>query len=126
MKNNHCPSCKGVVEGSFDKHLESLGCRIETEINSDPTLRYNLREATLDYDKMLHQIDIQIASLKIALQRALDYKYPTPGYLFRDTFKYAQKVSLNHLTGEAIDTLPIYNTDKKSSKSLLKLNNQYK
>ncbi len=49
----------------------------ESHINSDPILRYNLREAKLDYNLLDHQVGIQIASFKIALHQYLDKKYPT-------------------------------------------------
>lgn len=49
----------------------------ESHINSDPILRYNLREAKLSYDLLEHQINIRIASFKLALGQYLDKKYPT-------------------------------------------------
>jgi len=85
MKNNKCPYCQATVDPTkFDQHLESLGCRIETEINSDPTLRFNLREAKMDYRNLSHQVDIQIANFKIALHRAMHHKFPTShGFEYR-------------------------------------------
>ncbi len=69
----NCPYCQASIDvAHFKQHADSLGCRIEIEINSDPILRYNLREATLDYRNLLHQIDIQIFSFKLALHRALN------------------------------------------------------
>lgn len=84
MENHKiCPYCKQKMSAStnfeeWERHVNSLGCRVEIEINSDPILRTNLRERAIDYNKMDHQIGIMIASFKIALHRALEYKHPTP------------------------------------------------
>jgi hypothetical protein len=44
---------------------------IETIINSDPTLRFFIKEAQIDWFNQ-HQVDIRIAALKIALSRFID------------------------------------------------------
>lgn len=77
MRNTICPYCQQQVDPkNWEKHIDSLGCRVEIEINSDPSIRSALREYEMDYDKMDHQIGVKSAMFRIALQRALDYKYP--------------------------------------------------
>lgn len=44
----------------------------ECEVQSDPTLRYFLRETTFDVDKLERQVSIRIAAAKIALGRYID------------------------------------------------------
>ena len=44
---------------------------IESEITGDPTLRFFLREAKVDYKNLEFQVDLQISCFKIALTRWL-------------------------------------------------------
>lgn len=78
MKNTTCPYCQQHLEDpkNWEKHIDSLDCRVEIEINNDPSIRAALREYSMDYHKMDHQIGVKSAMFRIALQRALDYKYP--------------------------------------------------
>lgn len=45
--------------------------QIEYEIQSDPTLRFLLRETKFDYGKIDHQVSVRKAAFMIALNRAL-------------------------------------------------------
>lgn len=45
---------------------------IESEITGDPTLRFFLREAKMDFKNLDHQVDIQISCFKLALARWLN------------------------------------------------------
>ena len=51
--------------------------QIENEINSDPTLRFILRESRLDSKHLMHQIDVRIAAFNIALAKYLNRAFPT-------------------------------------------------
>jgi hypothetical protein len=48
---------------------------LEYVIQADPTLRYFLREAKFDYDKLDWQIQVKGAALVLAINKFLDLKY---------------------------------------------------
>jgi len=49
--------------------------QLEDVIQSDPTLKFFLREATLDFDKLEHQTAIMGSCVVIAINKYLDLKY---------------------------------------------------
>ena len=48
---------------------------LDNVIDSDPTLRYFIREAHFDFDLLEHQMTVRCAALKIAIARWIDIKY---------------------------------------------------
>jgi len=49
--------------------------QLEDVIQADPTLKFFLREATLDFDKLEHQTNIMCSCVVIAISKYLDLKY---------------------------------------------------
>jgi len=49
--------------------------QIEDVIQADPTLKFFLRDAHLDFDKLEHQINIMGSCIAIAIRKYLDLKY---------------------------------------------------
>ena len=47
----------------------------EDVVQADPTLKFFLREATLDFDKLEHQTKIMGSCIVIAINKWLDLKY---------------------------------------------------
>ena len=47
----------------------------ENVVQADPTLRFFLRETTLDFDKLEHQTKIMGSCVVIAISKWLDQKY---------------------------------------------------
>jgi len=47
----------------------------ENVVEADPTLKYFLREATMDYDKLDHQANVVSSVIVIAIRNWLDLKY---------------------------------------------------
>lgn len=43
--------------------------RFENIVQSDPTLRFFLRETTLEYDLLDHQVDVKCAAIMIAINK---------------------------------------------------------
>ena len=48
---------------------------INNVIQADPTLKFFLRETTLDFDKLEHQVNIMCSCVVIAINKYLDVKY---------------------------------------------------
>jgi len=48
---------------------------LESVIEADPTLRFFLREAKLDFDKLEHQTKIMGSCVVIAINKWLDLNY---------------------------------------------------
>ena len=46
--------------------------QFETIVQSDPTLKFLIRDAKFDADKLEHQIDIRCAAINIALGKYID------------------------------------------------------
>jgi isochorismate hydrolase len=55
----------------MDKYIIPL----DSVIDSDPTLRYLIRDAQFDFDLLEHQMSIRCAALKIAIGKWLDINY---------------------------------------------------
>ena len=53
----------------------SAEIEFETVVQADPTLRFFLREATMDYDKLDHQAKVMGSCVVIAISKWLDLKY---------------------------------------------------
>lgn len=49
--------------------------KFEDVVQQDPTLRFFLREAKLDFDKIEHQTKIMGSCVVIAIARWIDLKY---------------------------------------------------
>ena len=49
--------------------------QLEDVIQADPTLRFFLREATLDFNKLEHQTAIMSSCVVTAINKYLDLKY---------------------------------------------------
>lgn len=49
--------------------------QFEDVVQADPTLRFFLREATLDPDKLEHQTDLIGSAINIAVSKWIDLKY---------------------------------------------------
>ena len=49
--------------------------QFEDVVQADPTLRYFLREATLDFDKLEHQVNVMGNAIVIAIHNWLELKY---------------------------------------------------
>ena len=49
----------------------------ENVVEADPTLKFFLREATMDYDKLEHQAKVMGSVILIAINNWLDLKYPS-------------------------------------------------
>ena len=47
----------------------------EDVVQADPTLKFFLREASLDFDKLEHQTNLMGACVLIAINKWLDLKY---------------------------------------------------
>jgi hypothetical protein len=47
----------------------------ENVVQADPTLRFFLREATLDFDKLEHQTNLMGSAVVIAISKWIDQKY---------------------------------------------------
>lgn len=47
----------------------------EDVVQSDPTLKFILRDSVLDYDNLEHQMNIRGAATIIAIRKWLDKKY---------------------------------------------------
>lgn len=47
----------------------------EDVVQQDPTLKYFMRDAVLDFDKLEHQVDVIAASVVIAINKWLELKY---------------------------------------------------
>ena len=50
--------------------------QFEDVVQSDPTLKFFLRDATMDYDKLDHQTKVMGSVIVIAISKWLDLKYP--------------------------------------------------
>jgi hypothetical protein len=48
---------------------------LDNVIDSDPTLRYFIREATFDFDNLEWQMTVRCAALKIAMAKWINLKY---------------------------------------------------
>lgn len=53
----------------------SYEIEFETVVQADPTLKFFLREATLDFDKLEHQINVMGSCVVIAISKWIDLKY---------------------------------------------------
>jgi hypothetical protein len=50
--------------------------QFEYIVQSDPTLKFFMREATFDFDKLEHQVALRCSAVMIAINKWLDqYKY---------------------------------------------------
>jgi len=49
--------------------------QFEDVVQGDPTLKFFLREATLDFDKLEHQANVMGSCVVIAISKWLDLKY---------------------------------------------------
>jgi NADH:ubiquinone oxidoreductase subunit F (NADH-binding) len=49
--------------------------KFEDVVNADPTLRFFLREAPMDFDLLEHQAQIMGAALMIVINKWLDLNY---------------------------------------------------
>jgi len=49
--------------------------QLEDVIQADPTLKFFLRDAKLDFDKLEHQTNIMGSCVVIAIHKWLDLKY---------------------------------------------------
>ena len=48
---------------------------LEHVIEADPTLKFFLRDAKMDYDKLEHQANVMSSCIVIAINKWLDLKY---------------------------------------------------
>jgi hypothetical protein len=48
---------------------------LDNVINSDPTLRYFIKEATFDFENLEWQMSVSCAALKIAMAKWINLKY---------------------------------------------------
>ena len=53
----------------------STEIEFENVVQQDPTLRFFLREATMDFDKLEHQANVMGSVIVIAISKWLDLKY---------------------------------------------------
>lgn len=60
-----------MTNNSFDPKYDPF----EAHVNANPTYRFFLREAKLDYKIFNHQVDIMFAVAKIAISEYIDKKY---------------------------------------------------
>ena len=49
----------------------------ENVVQADPTLRFFLREVTMDFDKLEHQANVMGGVILIAINNWLELKYPS-------------------------------------------------
>jgi hypothetical protein len=49
--------------------------RFEDVVQGDPTLKYLMRDAVLDFDNLEHQVNLRANAVLIAINRWLDLKY---------------------------------------------------
>ena len=47
----------------------------ENVVEADPTLKFFLREATMDFDKLEHQANVMGGALLIAINKWIDLNY---------------------------------------------------
>lgn len=48
---------------------------LDSVIDSDPTLRYLIKESNFDFNLLEHQMSVRCAALKIAIRKWLDLNY---------------------------------------------------
>lgn len=53
-------------------HDNNTNDKFENIIQSDPTLRYFLRETSFDYNNLNNQINLRCSAIKIAIKKYID------------------------------------------------------